>query len=90
MKLKRALLLIFFLLAGTVLGALLASLCAASPTFSWMAFSRTIGFSPDAPLVIDLSVLRFSFGLAVDLSVAQVLMIGLAILLYNVVTRRKK
>ena len=39
MKLKRNLLLIFFILAGIVLGGMLANLCANIPFLSWLAYS---------------------------------------------------
>lgn len=90
MKLKRILLLIFFLIAGTVAGALIASLCLEIPALSWLGFSRTVGFNPSSPMMLDLSVVKFSFGFSVSISVAQVLTIGLCIFLYNLVIRRRK
>lgn len=90
MRIKRALLLIFLLVAGGVAGALLASLCADINGLSWLAFSRTIGFNTDAPLVLDLDVFKFTFGFSIQLSVAQVLTVALAILVYNLLTKRGK
>ncbi len=89
MKLKRALLLIFMLVAAAVIGALLATIFADISFLSWMGFSRTIGISPDSPLVVDLSVVRFSFGFTTTISVAQVLCVALAIVLYNVITKKR-
>lgn len=89
MKLKRALLLLFLLLAGVVFGALIASAASAVGFLSWLGFSRTIGISPDSPFVLDLSVLRMAFGFTTSVSVAQVLCIGLAIVIYNVITKRR-
>ena len=54
MKLKRNLLLIFFILAGIVLGGMLANLCANIPFLSWLAYSSSIGFNADSPFVLDL------------------------------------
>ncbi|MGD9559781.1 MAG: DUF4321 domain-containing protein [Oscillospiraceae bacterium] len=53
-----------------------------------MAFSRTIGFNADAPFVLDLDVFKLTIGLSVQVSVAQVLTVALAIGLYNVAVRR--
>ena len=58
MKLKRNLLLIFFILAGIVLGGMLANLCANIPFLSWLAYSSSIGFNADSPFVLDLSVIK--------------------------------
>lgn len=83
MKLKRNLLLLFFLLAGVLLGGMIATLCANVSFLSWLSYSGTIGFSPDAPFVLDLWVLKLSFGFSMSISVAQVITIALAIFLYN-------
>ena len=56
MKMKRTLLLWFFILAGIVLGAMLASVCRNVPFLSWLSYYQSIGFNSDAPFVLDLSV----------------------------------
>ena len=83
MKLKRNFLLAFFLLAGILFGAMLAAFCAQVPFLSWLAYSSSIGFSPEAPFVLDLSVLKISFGFSMSISVAQIITIALSILFYN-------
>lgn len=83
MKLKRNLLLIFFILAGIVLGGMLANLCANIPFLSWLAYSSSIGFNADSPFVLDLSVIKLTFGFSMGISVAQIITIALAIFCYN-------
>ncbi|MEG1568863.1 MAG: DUF4321 domain-containing protein [Oscillospiraceae bacterium] len=83
MKLKRNILLAFYLLAGILLGAMLASFCANVPFLSWLSYSSSIGFSPNAPFVLDLSVIKLSFGFSMSISVAQIITIALSILIYN-------
>lgn len=90
MKAKRTFLLIFLLLAAIVFGAWIAAVCAGIPGLNWLAFSRSIGISPNAPLVLDLSVVHFSFGFAIDISLAQVVIMGLAIALYSVLKKNIK
>ena len=82
MKLKRNLLLIFFILAGIVLG-MLGYLCAYFPFLSWLAYSSSIGFNADSPFVLDLSVIKLTFGFSMGNSVAQINTIALAIFCYN-------
>ena len=77
MKLKRNLLLIFFILAGIVLGGMLANLCANIPFLSWLAYSSSIGFNADSP------VIKLTFGFSMGISVAQIITIALAIFCYN-------
>ena len=62
MKMKRTLLLWFFILAGIVLGAMLASVCRNVPFLSWLSYYQSIGFNSDAPFVLDLSVVKLTFG----------------------------
>jgi hypothetical protein len=80
---KRTFLLWFFILAGIVLGAMLAAVCSNVPFLSWLSYSQSIGFNPDAPFVLNLSVLKLTFGFSMGISVAQIITIALAIFLYN-------
>ena len=60
MKMKRTLLLWFSILAGIVLGAMLASVCRNVPFLSWLSYYQSIGFNADAPFVLDLSVIKLT------------------------------
>lgn len=83
MKIKHNLLLTFFVLAGIVLGAMLATLCKDVSFLSWLSYSQGIGFNPDAPLVLDLSVIKLTFGFSMRVSVAQIITILLAIFAFT-------
>ena len=83
MKMKRTLLLWFFILAGIVLGAMLASVCRNVPFLSWLSYYQSIGFNSDAPFVLDLLVVKLTFGFSMGVSVAQIFTIAAAIFLYN-------
>ena len=72
---RRTLLLCFFLLAGVLLGALAADFAAGVPGISWLAFSKSIQFHP----VLDLSVLSLDLNCTMQMSVAQVITIALAL-----------
>ena len=80
---KRTLLLWFYILAGIVLGAMLASVCRDVSFLRWLAYSQSIGFNADAPFVLDLSVIKLTFGFSMGISVAQIFTIAGAIALYN-------
>ena len=83
MNMNRTLLLWFFILAGIVLGAMLASVCRNVPFLSWLSYYQSIGFNADAPFVLDLSVIKLTFGFSMGISVAQIITIALAIFCYN-------
>lgn len=89
MKFKRALFLIFLLLAAAIGGAFVAQACAGIPFLDWLAFSQPIGFNPDAPLVLDTPMFKFSFALLIDVSIAQLLLVAAAIILYNLLVRKR-
>lgn len=83
MKLKRNLLLIFCLLAGIVVGAMIAQVCAGVPFLRWLSYGGTIGFNTGNPFVLDLLVLQLTFGFSLSVTVAQIITIGLSIFIYN-------
>lgn len=76
---KNALFLCFCLLAGVIAGGLLAHVCAGVPALSWLAYSKALRFAPQ----LDLSVLRLNLDFVMELSVAQVLALALAIFVYH-------
>jgi hypothetical protein len=87
-KLKRNLVFLFFLLAGIILGALLASLGQQNAFLSWLAYGKTVGISVSDPLILDLSMLRMAFGLEIGVNVAQIITITLSLLIYKSVSQK--
>lgn len=85
---KKNLLLIVFVLSGIILGALAAELAAKIPYLGWLSFGKTVGISPDTPLLLDLSVFRLAFGVELGINVAQVIMVLLGVLAYKKVVGR--
>lgn len=84
---KKNFMFFFYLISGVILGSLLAAVAKNVSWLSWLAFGTTIGFGADTPAVLDLTVLRVSFGFSFALTVAHVLTIGAAMALYS--SRRK-
>ena len=88
MKMKNTLILLFFVLGGIIFGALLANLTAGIPFLSWLAFGEHIGIGAANPIVLDLSVIRLTFGLEIGVNVAQIICILLALLLYKAIGKK--
>ncbi len=80
---KNTLLLCFYVLAGVVIGAMLGDFCSQVPMLRWLAYSHTIGVNPGAPIVLDLSIIKITFGFSMGLSVAQVFTVGLSLFFYS-------
>ena len=88
MKLKRNLAFLFFLLAGVILGLLLASAAEGIPFLSWLAFGRTVGLSTANPLVFDFAILKVAFGFEIGFNVAQIITVTLALLVYKSIAQK--
>ncbi len=80
---KKTFLFLFYLLAGIITGSLLASLCRSIPALAWLGYTNTIGFSAANPAVLDLIIVKITFGFAMSVSIAQVITISIAMFLYN-------
>ena len=88
MKLKRNVIFLFFLLAGIIVGALLASVGGQIPFLSWLAYGKTVGISTANPLLLDLSMLRIAFGFEVGVNIAQIITITISLLIYKNVAQK--
>lgn len=78
---KRFWIFLIFLFAGIILGGLLGELAAGVPALAWLAYGRSFGLTE--PLVLDLGVLQLSFKIVFDLTVASILGIIIAIIIYK-------
>ena len=73
--------LFLLLLAGIVLGGFIGSLAAGVPFLSWLNYGQSFGFIN--PMVLDLGILVLTFGFTVDITVAGILGIVIAIIIYR-------
>ncbi len=73
--------LLVFLLAGLVVGGLLGKLASEVSWLWWLAYGQSFGL--ESPLVLDLSVLKLTFGVAFNINVASIIGMILAIFIYR-------
>ena len=83
MKWKHNLILIILLLAGVVVGSLLASATAGMPFLGWLSYGGRGGISTQEPMLLDLAVLQVAFGFQLQINVAQIICIIAAICMYK-------
>ena len=76
---KKTFAFIFFVLAGIVLGAFLAYVCAGKSYVGWLAWGKELGIQNVA---VDLYVIRFSVGLMFNATISQLITIPLALIIY--------
>ena len=84
-KLIKTLLLIVLLLLAVVLGIVIGNVCEGVKGFSWLALSATFGLQPTT---ISLAVMELTFGLTVQVNVAQAILLLVAILIYSCIKIR--
>ncbi len=73
--------LFLLLLAGIVLGSFIAQLTSGIPALSWLSFGKTFGL--DEPVKLNLGVLILTFGLQIKFTIASIIGIILAGIIYR-------
>ena len=77
---------LFLVCVGVVTGTLAASMCKNIPFLSWLAYGMKFGMA--TPATIDLQVISVTFGVTLNLSIAVILFIALAVVLGNLIARK--
>ena len=80
-KSKNTWVLIIFICAGLVIGGLIGQLSAQVDWLNWLAFGQEFGLSQ--PLVLDLSVLKITFGFTVNINMASIIGMVIALFIYR-------
>ena len=70
-------------LAGIVLGSFLATLTENVSFLSWLSYGQTFGFQN--PIVLNLGVLVLTFGLTIKITIASIIGIIIAAVIYHFV-----
>lgn len=73
--------LLVFLLAGLVIGGLLGKLASSVSWLWWLSYEQQFGL--ETPIVLDLSVLKLTFGLMFKINIASIIGMVLAIFIYK-------
>ncbi|RHV65914.1 DUF4321 domain-containing protein [Clostridium sp. OM02-18AC] len=81
MKNKNFWILLLLLLAGIVLGGFLGEATKSISLLSWMNFGQSFGL--DTPLVLNLGVLVITFGLTIRITMASIIGVVIALLIYR-------
>ena len=72
---------ILFILAGLVIGGLLGQLAQSVDFLWWLSYGQEFGLS--SPLVVDINVLKLTFGLTVKINVASIIGMIISIIIYR-------
>lgn len=85
---KKTAVFFFFLIAGTVTGAMLAAMTAGVPLLGWLSYSTTVGIPFSSPLVLDLAIIKLSFAAEMGINAAQIATITIAMLVYRHIAQK--
>ena len=77
---KKALYMSFLTISAIVLGGFFGGLVGNTPGLSWLNYSKTFAFEPGT--FLDIEVFRLTFGVSLTVSIAQILLIIIAIIVY--------
>jgi hypothetical protein len=73
--------LLLLVLAGVVLGGFIGELASNISFLHWLSYGQSFGLQK--PLVLDLGILVLTFGLTIKITIAGIIGILLAILIYR-------
>lgn len=80
-KEKNIWILLIVVLSGLVVGGLLGDLASSVSWLKWLAYGESFGLSN--PIVLDLSILQLTFGLMMNINIASIIGMVLAIFIYR-------
>ena len=83
MRSKNFWILLIVLLSGIVLGGFLGSLAEGISWLSWLNFGQSFGLN--SPLVLDFGVLVITFGLTIKITMASIIGVALALIIYRII-----
>ena len=73
--------LLLLVLAGVVLGGFIGSLTEGISWLSWLNYGQAFGI--ETPIILDLGILVLTFGMTIRITIASIVGIVLAILVYR-------
>ena len=78
---KNIWILMLFIMSGLVIGGLLGNVLADVPGMWWLSYGQEFGL--EAPLVLDISILKLTFGLSFKINIASIIGLTIAIFIYK-------
>ena len=83
MRYKNFWILLIMLLEGIVLGGFMGQLAEGISWLSWLNYGQSFGLN--SPLVIDFGILVITFGLSIQITMASIIGLALALIIYRLI-----
>lgn len=78
---KNNFIMILIIISGLIIGSWLGTFADKVPYLSWLNYGQTIGFT--SPFVLDLSFLRLQFGFSISFTIAGIIGMIIAFVIYR-------
>ena len=78
---KNIWILLVFLLSGLVIGGLLGEVASKVEWLKWLGYGQSFGLS--SPIELNLNVIKITFGLMLNINIASIVGIAIAIFIYR-------
>ena len=78
---------LFLILVGVVVGSLAADMTLGVSWLKWLSYG--LEFGTESPLVLNLNLLRMTFGINIKITVSMVIFIALSLCLGRVIAKDK-
>lgn len=81
---KDIFILLFLIVSAMVIGGLVGELTAGIPALKWITYGQAFGFnSENTRPLIDLQMFQLTFGIRVQISILQIILVSAALLIYR-------
>ena len=76
----------FLICIGVVIGAMVSEMTSGIPILKWLSYG--LNFGTESPFVLNLNVIRLTFGINLQLTVSSVLFIALSLILGKLILKK--
>jgi hypothetical protein len=78
---KNIWILLIFICSGLVIGGLLGEMAGQVEWLNWLAYGQKFGLQE--PLVLELNIIKVTFGLMLNINIASIIGLAIALFLYR-------
>lgn len=78
---KNIWILLVFICSGLVIGGLLGQMASQVDWLNWLAYGQQFGL--EEPIVLELNVIKITFGLVLNINIASIIGMAIALFLYR-------
>lgn len=78
---KNMWILLLFICAGLVIGGLLGQMASQVEWLNWLSYGQQFGL--ENPFVLELNVIKITFGFMININIASIIGLGIALFLYR-------